>query len=153
MEHEDLMNLERRREVAMQKIRPMVSKALDKMIERFEEEIEDQIIEALVDEGIDAPLDPDSNPEAIDESLGMVQKCIDEAVKYWHGSEHGPVYVLVGFNSETGGVKGLEVEIFGDRPRTWENLDDNWPKWFRVYCGNIDGGDSVLGDARGANFG
>lgn len=153
MDDQDMKDLERRRKVAMQTIRPLVFKKLDQMIERFEEEIEDSIIEALVDAGIDAPIDPDSDPQAIDESLSMVERCTDEAVKYWHGSSHGPVWVLVGFNSDTGGVRGLEIEVFGDRPRTWENRDDNWPQWFRVYEGNIDGGDTVVGDARGANFG
>jgi hypothetical protein len=144
-------DFERRKEVAMQKIRPMVMKELDKMLENFEEGVEDSVIEALVDAGIDYPIDPDADPEAVDAAIGLVQSCIDESTKFWHGTCHGPVWVLLSFNNDSG-IKGLEVEVFGDRPRTWEN-GGNWPQWFRVYTGNIDGGDTTIGDAKGANFG
>lgn len=150
MEHEEL---EKRREVAMRTIRVQAFKKLDEMITRFEEDFEDSVIEALVDAGIDAPIDPDSNPQAIDESLGMVQRCMDDAVKYWHGRCHGPVWVLVSWDPENTRSHGLEVEVFGDRPKTYDGDPNNWPDWFRVFEGNINGGDTVRGDAKGVSFG
>lgn len=152
MNQTERQDFERRKEVAMQTIRPLVCKELDKMLENFEEGIEDNVIEALVDAGIDHPIDPDADAEAVDEAIGLVQSCIDEAAHYWHGNRHGPVWVLVSFDGEKG-IHGIEVEVFGDRPRTWEGGTDNWPGWFRVYEGNIDGGDTVIADSRGANFG
>jgi len=149
----DSEELERRKEVAMRTIRPMVCKELDKIMQEHDvmETLEDSVIEALVDAGIDAPVDPDADPEGVDQAIELVQQCVDEATKFWHGDCHGPVWVLLGFNNDAG-IKGLEVEIFGDRPHTWEHGGE-WPDWFRVYEGNIDGGDTVIGDAKGANFG
>lgn len=143
-------DLEKRREVAMQTIRPAVYKKLEELMRQASEEFEDEIIEALVDAGIDAPLGS-GNIQEIDEAISLVRKCWDDAAKYFHGSEHGPVWVLVSWDPENSRSNGLEVEVFGDRPKTWQGPD--WPDWFRVFEGNIDGGDTVRGDARGVAFG
>lgn len=143
-------DMEKRRNKAMQTIRPLVCEKLDEMLEKVSEDLEDQIIEALVDAGIDAPLGGGSIAE-IDEAIGLVRKCFDDGAHYWEGSRHGPVWVLVSWNPENSRTNGLEVEVFGDRPQTWNG--EHWGEWFRVFEGNIDGGDTVRGDARGVAFG
>jgi hypothetical protein len=148
--------LRRRREVAMQKARPTILKLLEKNMETMADALEDAAMDCLVDAGFD-PVDEedgDNGPsrEALDEWMGLVQSVVDETTKFWHQSEASPVWVLLSYDRDNG-TRGLEVEIFGKRPRTWEGGDENWAQWFRVYEGNINGGDSVLGDARGANFG
>lgn len=151
MNQTEKADLERRKEVAMQKIRPMICKKLDAAIDRIEEDVEELVVDELVEAGIDAPiLDPDS--EEADAAMELVQECMDEAIKYWAGSKHGPVWVMLSFDNDAG-IKGLEVEVFGDRPRTWNGDPGAWPCWFRVYEGNIDGGDTIIADSRGANFG
>jgi hypothetical protein len=63
-------------------------------------------------------------------------------------AEENTVWVLVS-QRENG---ELEVEIFGDRPRTDNDPDGtggNWPENFELYEGNINGGDSVLIETRG----
>lgn len=137
---------------AMQKVRHIVCEKLDQMLEEAKEEVEDEIIEALVDVGIDAPI-TDLTSQAADEAIRMTDQCFEEAAKYWHGSKHGPVWVLVSWDPENSRSNGLEVEVFGDRPRTFDGDPRNWPDWFRVFEGNIDGGDTVRGDAKGVSFG
>jgi hypothetical protein len=145
--------LRKRRGQAMQKIRPMVIKELNKIMEEHDvmETLEDSIIEALVDAGIDAPCDPDEDPEGVDQAIGLVQDCVDEATAFWHHTCTGPVYALVSFDVETG--NRMECEFFMGRPRTFDTPAENWPSWFRVYEGNVNGGDSVIVDSRGAAFG
>ena len=115
----DDREFEKRKNQAMQKIRPMICKELDKVFDNLDldELFEDEIIEALVDAGIDMPLDPDADAEGVDQAIGQVQKCIDEATYWWHTERIGPVWAVVSFDPENG-LHGLECEFFSERPRT-----------------------------------
>jgi hypothetical protein len=141
----------KQRKEAMQKLRPIVCKILDETLEKAKEGLEDAAIDCLVEAGIDMPLDPDADAAGVDEAIGLTEKALDDAIHHWLGSRLGPVWAVLGFDEENG-VRGLEVEFFSRRPQTY-NDPSNWPKWFRVYEGNLDGGDSIICDSRGANFG
>jgi len=142
--------IERRKEVALQKLRPLVCKELDKMLDAALENLEDDAEGFLIEAGFD-PGEIETDEE-IDEWAGLIDEILGEAAKYWHGSAHGPVWALISFNPERG-IYGLDLEFFGSRPRTGSTPAENWPEWFRVYEGNLDGGDSAIVDRRGANFG
>jgi hypothetical protein len=81
-----------------------------------------------------------------DEYCGLEADVIDQAKKQFGQNMMGNmVWAVVSFSPQV----GVEVEFFGDRPHTADGDPSNWPKWFRVYEGNINGGDSILTDARG----
>lgn len=56
----------------------------------------------------------------------------------------GTVWAVISLQGEGGEVH--EVEFFSERPRTPDvgGDPDNWPRYYLVYEGNLDGGDSIL---------
>jgi hypothetical protein len=155
MNLEELMEdpeVRRKREVAMQKLRPIVIKILDKIVEEAQDGLEDAAIDCLVEAGFD-PVDEESgeSSEEINAWMELAENCLDEATAFWHHRSTGPVYALVSFDVDTG--NRMECEFFMDKPRTGSTPAENWPTWFRVFEGNVNGGDSVVVDSRGASFG
>jgi hypothetical protein len=144
------MNDRVRLEQAKQGARLNMLKLLEKNIETMKETLEEVADDCLHDAGFRCDFDDDTSG-AMDEWLEMQTQLIEEAVRYWHASELGEIWAMLSYDPDNG-TRGLEVEFFRDCPATYKDVE-NWPRWFRVYEGNIDGGDSIVSDARGANFG
>ena len=127
--------------------RARMVKELLKMIDSWEETLEDIAEEAIFD--INPPADLETTDDTdINAHYDKVQGLIGEAVRQFHVEALGPIYALVSQAPES----GIELEFFSDRPHTANGDPDNWPKWFRVYEGNLDGGDTVMVDALGTGW-
>ena len=93
--------------------------------------------------------DPEQDAKNFAEYVKLQEEVTEAAFKQfaWNliGSE---VWGLLSFHPEV----GVELEFFSERPHTADGDRENWPKWFRLYEGNVDGGDSIIVDARGEGF-
>jgi hypothetical protein len=126
--------------------RQQVIKVLDGKIKEAEETASDILDDAAAELGY-VDVDDDGERERNYEAyLGLESEVIEEAHHQLGITLMGAtVWVLVSFHPDS----GMQVEIFGERPHTADGDRNNWPKWFRLYEGNINGGDSILVDARG----
>lgn len=118
--------------------------------EKLKENLEELADEILLDAGFDKNLlDDDPSQEDMDRWFGLQERLVKAAVDHWLTGEVSPVCVYLGYDP----VHGTHVELFSKRPRTQSHGDpsdpENWGKWYRVWEGNIDGGDSVLVDSLG----
>jgi hypothetical protein len=139
-----------RLEHAKQNARLTMLKLLEQNMETMLETLEEVADDCLHDAGFRTDLD-DQSGAAMDAWIELQQEVMGEAVRYWHASELGEIWAMLSYDSKNG-QRGLELEFFRDCPTTYRDAQ-NWPSWFRVYEGHLDGGDSIVSDARGANFG
>jgi hypothetical protein len=120
----------------------------------LEEVLSDMAEEALLKlnpGGIPDDFAPDAETEAIDRWYDKIQDFVDQVKRQFIVGETNPVSILVSFDP----IYGTHVELFSSRPHTQNhplNDPENWGKWYRVYEGNIDGGDSILVDALGRDL-
>jgi len=109
----------------------------------------DMIDDLAAEMGIGPDPDEERSSANYDEYCGLEADIEDAAKRQFGLKLHGStVWGLLSFNPEF----GVELEFFGDRPHTADGDRNNWPKWFRLYEGNINGGDSIIVDARGEGF-
>ena len=125
--------------------RVKVLKVLEKKIEEAEDTARDILDDVAAELGyVDADdvLKSDGNYEAY---LALEQEIIEQAYRQLAGQllKEG-VWAMVALSPEA----GMEVELFSERPHT-KNHPSNWPKWYRLFEGNLDGGDSICIDSRG----
>lgn len=119
-------------------------KRLEKLMDSLEDELEEMAEEAMLT--IDPPSEVE-NPtdEQILAYAGKIENLKDEAIRQFHTEALGRVWAMVSFSPD----EGMEVELFGNRPKTADGDPSNWPVWFRVYEGELNGGDTFLVDKVG----
>jgi len=114
----------------------------------LDEAISDIAEEALLKVGTSDP----TKLDGMEEHYAEVQKFCDEVKKQFALEQIGTTFVYVAFDP----IYGTHVELFSERPRTQSHGDpsdpENWGKWYRVYEGNINGGDSIQVDALGKDL-
>lgn len=88
--------------------------------------------------------------EEVDSWGDKQTELIEDVIRNFHASEIGPIWAMLSWQPD---FVRLDLEFFSGRPKTANGDPDAWPEWFRVYCGNLDGGDSVQEDSRGGSFG
>ena len=127
-----------------------------KMMKMLEDKIEelDETFAYMVDDlAAELDLGP-SGDERLDEARFQEYEALEDDVVHQAKKQFGEklmggtIWAIYSHHPE----HGIHVEFFDERPHTADGDRRNWPKWFRVYEGDINGGDSILVDRRGRNF-
>lgn len=125
-----------------------------KMMEDKIKELDDVLGDMLDDLAADLDYGPgqdteDQEAEAFANYCDLQEEVQDAAIRQF-GTKlmGGTVWAMLAFDPEY----GVHMEFWDERPHTADGNPENWPKWFRLYEGNINGGDSILVDSRGRNL-
>ena len=125
--------------------RVKVLKVLEAKLKEAEDTARDILDDAAAELGYVDTDDDQEREKNYEAYLHLEGEIIDRAHTQLAGQllKEG-VWAMVSFSPEA----GMEVELFSERPHTNNGLS-NWPRWYRVFEGNLDGGDSSCIDQRG----